>query len=135
MLRKSTYIKTIPFNIAKVWQVVTDTQETTWRSDLTKTEKITENSFVEHFKKGGTTVFNITHFKINQHYQFKMKNQFFEGIWIGRFEEISKNDTKLTFYEELHIKNPLVWGVSFIKMNLKEMQKQYVIDLEKCLSE
>ncbi|MGX7015107.1 hypothetical protein [Vagococcus silagei] len=48
---------------------------------------------------------------------------------------ISEQETRIVFKEKLNIKNPFIWCVSFFKMNLKAMQKQYVDDLETYIKE
>lgn len=131
MIRKSRYIKIVPFNIDNVWEVVTNTNQTDWRSDLVRTEKVSDSIFREYFKTGGMTIFEITDFKVNQRYQFNMRHSFFSGVWSGKFKEVGKNETEINFYEQLDIKNPLIWLLSFIKLDLQKMQKQYVMDLEK----
>lgn len=48
-------------NIHKVWETVLAVENySTWRSDLSKTEILNENQFVEYTKKGYATTFTIT---------------------------------------------------------------------------
>lgn len=135
MKRQSSYTREIPFGNKKVWDVVVNSADTNWRSDLTKTEVLSENKFKEYFKNGGETIFTITEKTPYTRYHFNMKNQFFDGSWCGTFEMISEQKTRIVFKEKLNIKNPVIWCASFFRMNLKTMQKQYVDDLEMYLKE
>ena len=49
-------IKTVlSADISKVWDVVTDVENYSWRSDLSRTELLEKNQFVEYTKKGYPT--------------------------------------------------------------------------------
>lgn len=50
----------IPCDIHKVWGVVTAVEHYTWRSDLSKTEVISDKQFIEYTKEGYPTTFTIT---------------------------------------------------------------------------
>ncbi|MGY3765402.1 polyketide cyclase [Vagococcus vulneris] len=121
-------------NIKKVWETVTNLDDCDWRSDLSKIEKINEQKFIEHFKSGGQTTFVITDKEFCKKYCFDMENKFFIGTWTGIFIKLDTQKTKLIFSEELNIKNPFIWALSFLVMNLKRIQKEYMQDLERKLS-
>ena len=50
----------IPCDIHSVWKVVTEVENYTWRSDLSKTEVISDKRFIEYTKEGYPTTFTIT---------------------------------------------------------------------------
>ena len=50
----------IPCDIHKVWEVVTDVEHYTWRSDLSRTEVINDKQFIEYTKEDYPTTFTIT---------------------------------------------------------------------------
>ena len=50
----------LPCSIQEAWDLVTTVEKYTWRSDLSKTEKINERQFVEYTKDGYVTNFTIT---------------------------------------------------------------------------
>lgn len=131
MKRNSTIQWKIPANVEKVWEIVTNNQDVGWRSDVEHLEIISEQVFVEHFKGGGQTTFTIVAKEVNQLYAFQMENKFFQGEWVGRFKKVSSEETLLNFSEEIDIKNPIIYFLSFLMMNLKKMQRTYMEDLER----
>lgn len=131
MKRNSTIQWKIPANVEKVWGIVTNNQDVDWRSDVEYLEIISEHVFVEHFKGGGQTTFTIIAKEVNQLYAFQMENKFFQGEWVGRFEKVSSQETWLNFSEEINIKNPIIYILSFFMLNLKKMQQTYMEDLQR----
>lgn len=121
-------------NIKDVWNIVTNLEDYKWRNDLSKLEIINDKEFTEYFTNGGQTNFFITNKEFCNYYSFDMKNDFFVGQWTGEFIEINTQQTKLIFSEEINIKNPFIWFFSFFVMNLKKIQKEYMIDLERKLT-
>jgi hypothetical protein len=59
-----------------------------------------------------------------------MDNKNYYGNWIGEFEEISPNETKCIFTEEIYIKNKLMNFLAKFFWNLEKIQNQYFADLE-----
>ncbi|MDT2813548.1 hypothetical protein P7H60_13345 [Vagococcus carniphilus] len=60
MKKKSIYKQILKYNVTDVFDVVTNNRETGWRSDLEKTEIISEKKFREVFKNGNVTEFYVT---------------------------------------------------------------------------
>lgn len=133
MNRISTIEWDMPHSIKRVWETVTDNKDFSWRSDLEKIEIKTETKFTEITKSGEKTEFEIIEKKPYEIYKFKMGNNFFQGDWTGKFIEITPESTKLIFTEELNIKNPIIWLLSFFMMKLHQIQKTYMEDLQEKL--
>lgn len=133
MRRKSTLERNFNFNIAKVWEVVTDNSDYSWRTDLEKIEIKNQNNFIEIYKTGGKTEFEVIEKTEYKTYSFQMRNKFFYGGWNGEFIEINPDETKLIFTENLKFSNFFIYIVSFFAINLKKMQKDYFDDLERRL--
>ncbi|MGX7015108.1 hypothetical protein [Vagococcus silagei] len=74
MKRQSNYTVEISCNIKKIWDIVVNCADTNWRSDLIKTEILSETSFKEYFKNGGETIFTITEKTPYTRYHFNMEN-------------------------------------------------------------
>lgn len=129
MKRKSIYKQNLKYNVTEVFDAVTNNRETSWRSDLERTEIISEKEFREVFKNGNVTEFYVTKLESNTFYQFEMKNKFFEGTWDGCFKKIAEEETEIIFSEEIEIFNLGIYLLSFFILNLKKIQKQYVSDL------
>ncbi|EEG29789.1 hypothetical protein CLOSTMETH_02622 [[Clostridium] methylpentosum DSM 5476] len=66
---------------AQVWAIVTDQQNTGWRSDLDRVEVVSDTEFVEYTKRGFATHFRITDIEPVKTYAFSMENQNFTGEW------------------------------------------------------
>lgn len=121
---------TFPYNIKKVWDIVTSLEDYSWRSDISKIEILSESKFVEYAKSGYKTTFNIISTKPYQRWEFHMENENISGYWIGLFTE--KGDkTVIDFMEDVTAKK--VFMKPFLGMYLKKQQKSYVRDLEKAL--
>lgn len=129
MKRASTLEWNVQCNVKDVWKIVTNNGDFSWRSDIEKIDIISKTEFIEYYKGGGETKFVITEKKIDQLYEFDMSNKIFTGKWIGKFEPVSKNKTKLIFTEEIAFKNPLIYILSFVMMSLKKIQITYRDDL------
>lgn len=130
MNRQSTLVHEFNWNVAKIWTVVTNNLNYSWRSDIDHIEVVNSTTFIEYYKAGGETLFIITEQNKNKVYSFRMENKVFAGEWIGKFIEINKSTTQLIFTENLKFKN-IVYGImSYLFFDLKKMQQQYMSDLE-----
>lgn len=49
-------------DVQTVWNVITDVENYIWRTDLSKTEIISDKQFIEYTKNGYATTFTITLF-------------------------------------------------------------------------
>lgn len=47
-------------DVQTVWNVITDVKNYIWRTDLSKTEIISDKQFIEYTKNGYATTFTIT---------------------------------------------------------------------------
>ena len=65
----------IDSDIHKVWEIVLAVEKyNQWRSDLSKTEIINENQFIEYTKDGFPTTFTITVVEPYKRWEFDMEN-------------------------------------------------------------
>ncbi|MCI9616450.1 MAG: SRPBCC family protein [Eubacterium sp.] len=115
-------------DIHKVWNIVLAVDKySTWRSDLSKTEKINDKQFVEYTKDGYATTFTVTSVEPYKRWEFDIENINMKGHWIGVF--ISKgNETQIDFTENVI---PKKWFMNpFVKSYLKKQQKQFIHDLK-----
>lgn len=118
-----------------VWDIVTNNEDTAWRSDLDHVEvQEGKPTFVEISKGGVATEFTITEKEPCRRYAFTMRNQFFMGNWSGTFQPLENGGTKIAFEEKLKMHNPFLRLMSLF-MNLKKMQQLYIDDLRKKLGE
>ena len=121
---------TFESDIQKVWKVVTDVANYTWRSDLGRTEVLSEKQFVEYTKDGYTTTFTITVEKPCERWEFDIENDNMKGHWTGVFTKQGEQ-TVVDFTEDVTAKKILM--KPFVKAYLKKQQAQFISDLEKAL--
>lgn len=119
-----------PGDIQKVWEVVTNVKNYTWRSDLSKIEILNEKQFVEYTKEGYTTTFTVTVSEPYKRWEFDMENGNMKGHWIGVFTQ-REGETEIDFTEDVIAKK--FFMKPFIKPYLKKQQAQFISDLQKAL--
>ena len=119
----------IDSNIHKVWETVLAVDKyTQWRSDLSKTEVINEEQFIEYTKNGYPTTFTITVVEPHRRWEFDMENSNMKGHWIGIFTSID-DKTEIDFTEYVTVKK--FFMKPFVKSYLKKQQAQFISDLKK----
>lgn len=127
---KSNRKASFPYPIDKVWELVADLSNQTWRSDLGRFERIDDHHFIEYTKDGIRTDFKVTKADLHKLWELEFENKNIRGTWIGRFEA-HENNTILDFTEDVTVQKtfmkPLVW------FYLRKQQRQYFRDLEKAL--
>lgn len=129
---KSNIKKEFNCDIEKLWNIITDNTNYTWRSDLSKIEIVDEKHFIEYAKNNYPTYFTITSKEILKEYKFDIKNTNIKGKWIGIFKELDNGNVILDFTEEIETNSILM--KLFAKPYLKNQQKRYMNDLEKELN-
>lgn len=116
----------------KVWEVVTSLENDAWRSDLSKTQILSDHQFIEYTKDGFPTTFTITKTEPYGCWEFDMENRNMKGHWTGIFTQIS-GGTEVEFTEEVTAKKAIM--KPFVKAYLKKQQELYISDLKKALGE
>ena len=121
----------IDSNIHKVWETVLAVDKyAQWRSDLSKTEVINEEQFIEYTKNGYPTTFTITVVEPHKRWEFDMENSNMKGHWVGIFTSID-DKTEIDFTEQVTAKKFYMKPV--VKSYLKKQQTQFVMDLKRIL--
>lgn len=122
----------IPSKLCNVWEFVLDIENyAAWRSDLSKTEVISDTQFIEYTKDGYPTTFTVTVIEPYKRWEFDMENSNMKGHWIGIFTD-KGNETEIDFTECVEAKNWLM--KPFVKSYLKKQQAQFVEDIMKNFS-
>ena len=119
----------IPCELHQVWDLVLDIENyAAWRSDLSKTEVISDKQFIEYTKDGYPTTFTVTLVEPYRRWEFDMENGNMKGHWTGIFT--AKGDkTEIDFTEFVEAKKLLM--KPFVKSDLKKQQAQFVADIIK----
>lgn len=119
-------------DVHKVWEVVTDVENYTWRSDLSKTEILNEKQFIEYTKGGYATTFTVTVHEPHKRWEFDMENGNIKGHWTGVFTPKGE-ETEVSFTEDVTAKK--FFMKLFVRSYLKKQQTQFILDLRKALSQ
>lgn len=120
-----------PCDVKKVWEVMTDLGNYSWRSDINKIEILNEKQFVEYTKQGYATTFTVTASDPLQRWEFEMENDNMKGHWTGIF--VQKGDkTEIDFSETVVAKK--LFMKPFVGIYLKKQQALYIADLQRALS-
>src|SRR5699024_1619464 len=81
--------------LSKVWELVLNVENYgAWRSDLSKTEVISDKQFIEYTKDGYPTTFTVTLVEPYRRWEFDMENSNMTGHWIGVFTD-KGNETEI----------------------------------------
>ena len=121
----------IPGELQKVWEPVLDIENYgAWRSDLSKTEVISDKKFIEYTKEGYPTTFTVTLVEPYRRWEFDMENSNMTGHWTGIFTA-KGDETEIDFTERVEAKKWLL--KPFVKLYLKKQQAQFVADIRKAL--
>ena len=117
-------------DVQTVWNIVTDVKNYIWRTDLSKTEIISDKQFIEYTKDGYATTFTTTLFEPYKRWEFDMENGNMKGHWVGIFTP-KEGKTEIEFTENVTVKK--IFLRPFIKRYLRRQQTLFVADLEKAL--
>lgn len=121
----------LPGELHKVWDFVLDIENyAAWRSDLSKTEVISDKQFIEYTKNGCPTTFTVTLVEPYRRWEFDMENDNMKGHWTGIFTA-KGDETEIDFTELVEAKKLLL--KPFVKLYLKNQQTQFVADIRKTL--
>ena len=119
----------IPSEVCKVWELVLGIENySVWRSDLSKTEIISDKKFIEYTKDGYPTTFTVTLVEPYRRWEFDMENSNMTGHWTGIFTD-KGSETEICFTECVEVKKWLM--KPFVKSYLKKQQAQFVVDIRK----
>ena len=117
--------------LQKVWELVLYIENYgAWRSDLSKTEVISDKKFIEYTKEGYPTTFTVTLVEPHRRWEFDMENSNMTGHWTGIFTA-KGDETEIDFTERVEAKKWLL--KPFVKLYLKKQQAQFVADIRKAL--
>ena len=117
--------------LRQVWDLVLDIENyDAWRSDLSKTEVISDKQFIEYTKDGYPTTFTVTVVEPYRRWEFDMENSNMKGHWIGVFTA-KGDEAEIDFTECVEAKKLLM--KPFVKSYLKKQQTQFVADIRKAL--
>ena len=117
-------------DIEKVFNVITNMKDCSWRSDLSKVECIDDGKYIEYNRKNHPTKILVTEYLKNIQFEYDIQNEYYKGHWCGQFAPLKDGGCVmyLLFYFE---------SVSFLGkfINVDKFEKRYIEDLKKELNE
>lgn len=129
---KANIKKVFSCDIEQIWKIVTDLSDVSWRSDLSSIEVVDETHFIEYSKDHFPTHFTILSKQSLKEYSLYIENANMKGRWIGFFRELENGNVELDFTEEIEPNHFFMKLLA--RFYLKQMQKQYMKDLERRLN-
>jgi len=125
----------LDYNVRKIWNIVVNNEDYSWRSGIKTLEVIEDGRWKEFYDENNFTVFTLRDKIEYTLYSFDMENRNFWGTWTGKFVEINESQTRLIFTETISMKNKIMNVLARLFWNLEAMQEQYFNDLAKKLNE
>lgn len=133
-MRKMEVTVDFKASVERVYQVVTNNEEFSWRNDLDRIEITSDKQFIEYSKSGIATTMTITTKLLNVQYEFDLDSKNYMGHWYGQFAPTPDGGCRLHMIEYIEIKSRLLRPLS-IFMNAKKFQDRYITDLKAYLHE
>lgn len=125
---KSNMKKEFKCDKEKLWNIVTDNSNYSWRSDLSRIEITDDKHFTEYTKNNYPTYFTVTSKEYLKEYKFDIKNTNIKGKWTGIFQATEDGNVLFDMTEE--IETDMLLMKLLAKPYLKNQQKRYLKDLE-----
>ena len=117
-------------DVEKVFNVITNMKDCSWRSDLSKVECIDDGKYIEYNRKNHPTKILVTEYLKNIQFEYDIQNEYYKGHWCGQFAPLKDGwcVMYLLFYFE---------SVSFLGkfINVDKFEKRYIEYLKKELNE
>lgn len=117
-------------DVEKVFNVIANMKDCSWRSDLSKVECIDDGKYIEYNRKNHPTKIIVTEYLKNIQFEYDIQNEYYKGHWCGQFAPLKDGGCVmyLLFYFE---------SVSFLGkfINVDKFEKRYIEDLKKELNE
>lgn len=140
---EKSYTKTFTFNapVDKVWNIVTDLKgQEKWRSDVKDIQIISNTKdseiWIEQPKNGPSIKFQTKEKIENQLWVMEIiDNPTFSGKWVGTFEALGENRTKVVFTESPTIPNPYFRTFSLLFVDMDKTLDLYLENLARELGE
>lgn len=117
-----------------VYNIVTDNNDWTYRSDLSNLQIIEKQGDIEAWKetdrKGNVILFRTKEKVPCSFYSFDMKSRIFTGYWTAYFEELPEGKTLFTATEHIRINNPIIKVLSYLFFDIGKYMEKYQSDLD-----
>ncbi|MGF1637172.1 MAG: SRPBCC family protein [Cyclobacteriaceae bacterium] len=116
----------------EVFRLVTDVDsQTNWRADVKEVKVIDDQTWTEVPQKGSPITFRTKQKIENQLFEIEIiEPKSFNGYWVGTFESIDNQKTRVIFKEVIRIENPFFRLLSHIFVDLDKTMEDYMTNLK-----
>ncbi len=130
--REFNRIAIIEAPLSTVFSTVTNIKaQEKWRNDVKQIKVIDSETWTEIPKKGTPIAFKITELVKNQLLRIDIiEPKSFNGYWVGKFESISENQTKVDFTEVAIVNNLFFKIISRLFVDLNKTMDVYIENLK-----
>lgn len=120
-----------PYSSKMLWNLITDPENSSWRSDVSSVGMIDHNQFIECDKKNNAIVFTVIKKNPFKLYEMRFQGKELNGVLQIIFSELNDSTTILELIGKINWQTKLkkVFGPS----RLKKKQNTYINDLYKKL--
>lgn len=117
-------------SVEDVFKIVSNIDDCSWRSDLSKVKKVDAHTYIEYNRKNHATKIKITDCRKNIQFEYDIQNYNYVGHWSGQFAPLKDGGCRmyLSFYFE-----PCSILGKFV--NVDKFEERYIEDLKKKLYE
>ena len=121
----------VPGSVRRVWDTVTAVERYSWRSDLSRTGRLSESWFIEYTRSGYAPAFNVTAAEPGARWELELENDAIKGRWTGIFTDRG-GETEIDFTEQITAKR--FCPGFLLRLYLKRQQARFVSDLKRALA-
>lgn len=117
-------------SVENVFKIVSNINDCSWQSDLSKVKKVDDHTFIEYDRKNHATKIKITDYRKNIQFEYDIKNDNYLGHWSGQFAPLKDGGCRmylLFYFEPYSILGKFV--------NVDKFEERYIEDLKKKLYE
>lgn len=119
----------------KIWSVITNNQDYSWRSDLKDVKADGPDNWIETPSHGPAVNFRVTLKKPFERYELQLSNDSFGGTWIGELSPLPGGGTKFVSTEKVETKGFVAKLMSYIFFSPQKTIERYFTDLTRKLGE
>ena len=130
--REFNRIAIIEAPLGTVFSTVTNIKaQEKWRNDVKQIKVMDSETWTEIPKKGTPITFKVTDLVKNQLLRIDIiEPKSFNGYWVGKFESVSENQTKVDFTEVAIVNNLFLKIISRLFVHLNKTMDVYMENLK-----
>ena len=114
-------------SLEKVFNVVSNLNDCSWRSDLLKVEQLSEDKYLEYNRKNRVTKVRIVTQIENIQFEYDLQNDSYTGHWCGQFASLKDGGCRLYlsfYFEPSTLLGEFVNGEKFLQRYIEDLKKE-----------